>query len=508
MYKFFKSYNFIFYKVKIFLIFLFFALISFSGLNLSKLDDEITIKHTLINKTPITIFEPKIDNKNNILIFIAHGFAGSSSFMKSIALSLANTGYKTITFDFLGHGRHSKPYSGNIMKETGATKIFVKQTELIIGSFLKKNDNYKAIIIGHSMASDIIFRVANLNDNIIGSIGISNYTDQIKKKQPNNVLIINGIWEKQLRNKALSILESIGIKNPKENVLYGSFRDGSARKSQYIKNSDHVGILYSQNSQLSINEWVNNASGNRYKVITNKLGVYTAILFLSIISLYLIIVSLIKKRNFKKIDVSLLRCLLANILSGIITPLLLFFFSIKFTAYPAHSYLINHLFLYGTLAIIINKIPITLLSIKDFKLSIFTTILCFNTLILGNILDNYVSTFYLTHSRIQLFIPLIFACIPISLLIDSYYINEKFIFIKSTISKVLLIISLSAAIYLNFEELFLLGYAIILLVAFWLVYGFLSHFFIKRLGSFLSISLANGFTIAWTLAVAIPIYIK
>ena len=111
------------------------------------------------------------------------------------------------------------------------------------------------------------------------------------------------------------------------------------------------------------------------------------------------------------------------------------------------------------------------------------------------------------YNKRKLFFPLILACIPISFLVDSYYINKSSIFIKSTITKTSLIISLCLAIYLNFEELFLLGYAIILLIAFWLVFGFLSHYFIKRLGSFLSVSIANGFTLAWTLATAIPTYL-
>ena len=494
--------------IKFFLLSIFSLLGIFSFINLSKLNDDIIIKHDKINNSPITIFEPSSDKNNKIIIFIAHGFAGSSSFMKSIALSLANTGYKTVTFDFLGHGRHSKPYSGDIMNERGATKLFVKQTKEIIKDLLSRQKGYKAIIIGHSMASDIIFRVANQNNDIIGSIGISNYTDQIKKDKPDNVLIINGMWEKQLRNKALNILKTIGIINPKENVLYGSFSDGSARKVMYVKNSDHVGILYSKNSQLLINEWVNSILENKSKVITNNLGFWTAILFISIICAYLICISLIKKRNFIKIEVSLFRCILANLFAAFITPIVIFFFPINITAYPAHSYLINHLLLYGIIVIVINKIPISSLVIRDFKLSIFTTTFCFFTLVIGNILDNYVSTFYLTHTRIQLFIPLIFSCIPISLLIDSYYINKNFIFIKSTITKFFLIISLALAIYLDFEELFLLGYAIILLVAYWLVYGFLSHYFIKRLGSFSSISLASGITLAWTFATAIPIYIK
>ena len=100
------------------------------------------------------------------------------------------------------------------------------------------------------MASDIIFRVANLKDDIIGSIGISNYTDQIKRNHPKNVLIINGFWEKGLRKKALDILETIGIKNPKEDILYGSFSDGSARKVQSIKYSV---LEYDMNTQSKQN---------------------------------------------------------------------------------------------------------------------------------------------------------------------------------------------------------------------------------------------------------------
>ena len=99
-------------------------------------------------------------------------------------------------------------------------------------------------------------------------------------------------------------------------------------------------------------------------------------MFISTISLFLIIISLVKKQHYKKIDVGLFRCVLANISAVLITPLLLFFFSIKFLDYPAHSYLINHLFLYGILVIIINKIPINSLALRDFKLSVFVIIFC------------------------------------------------------------------------------------------------------------------------------------
>ena len=297
------------YFIRIILSFFFFLLLLLCVFNLSNLNQEILIKNQTINETPVTIFEPKKDKIDNILVFIAHGFAGSSSFMKSIAISLANTGYKVITYDFLGHGRHSKPYSGSITNENGATQLFVEQTSDLTDYFLNKNEQDELIIIGHSMASDIIFRVANTYDKFIGSIGVSNYTDQIKKNEPNNVLIINGMWEKHLRNKALNILESIGITNPEENILYGSFNDGSARKVLSIQNADHVGILYSENSQLLINDWVNKIVGNQYSIKTNNLGIWAALLFISVIGLFIVIVSFFKKQCSNKIDVSIFRCI-------------------------------------------------------------------------------------------------------------------------------------------------------------------------------------------------------
>ena len=171
------------------------------------------------------------------------------------------------------------------------------------------------------------------------------------------MLIINGMWEKHLRNKALNILETIGITNPQENILYGSLSDGSARKVLSIKNADHVGILYSENSQLTINDWVNKIMGNQYNIKTNNLGIWAALLFISVVGLFFLIVSFFKKQYFNKIEVSVFRCILGNIFAAIITPISVYFFSINFTEYPAHSYLINHLFLYAILVIIINKIP-------------------------------------------------------------------------------------------------------------------------------------------------------
>ena len=117
--------------------------------------------------------------------------------------------------------------------------------------------------------------------------------------------------------------------------------------------------------------------GNQYNIKTNNLGIWAALLFISIIGLFFLIVSFFKKQYFNKIDVSVFRCILGNIFAAVITPALVYFFSINFTEYPAHSYLVNHLFLYAILVIIINKIPLNLSSLSDFKLQDFICLLLF-----------------------------------------------------------------------------------------------------------------------------------
>ena len=136
-------------------------------------------------------------------------------------------------------------------------------------------------------------------------------------------------------------------------------------------------VFYIRNSQLSINNWVNKIVGNQYIIKTNNLGIWAALLFISVVGLFFLTVGFFKKQYFNKIEVSVLRCILGNIFAAVITPALVYFFSINFTEYPAHSYLINHLFLYAILVIIINKITLNLSSLSDFKLQDFSFLFVF-----------------------------------------------------------------------------------------------------------------------------------
>ena len=257
------------------LILILIALFAFWKLNFS--ERNLTSIRESVNKTPVTLtFKDNI--KTEGIVFLAHGFAGSTSFMRPIAVALAEAGYLTVRFDFLGHGRHPQPYSGDITTIEGATQKFVNQTNEIISHYLLKHSPNFSMIIGHSMASDIIIRSASLNPSLNSAVAISAYTDAVKAKEPKNVLILNGQWEPQLRSKSLEILQNIGVDNPKEGKLYGALDDNTIRKVDFIENADHVGVLYSVRTQRELVDWINFLEKDEQIFIGNNIGIWTGIL--------------------------------------------------------------------------------------------------------------------------------------------------------------------------------------------------------------------------------------
>ena len=93
------------------------------------------------------------------MIVIAHGFAGSQQLMQPFAVTFARAGYIAVTFDFLGHGRNPRPLGGSITEIDGATRSLAAQTAEVV-AFARTLGDGRVAILGHSMASDIVVRVA------------------------------------------------------------------------------------------------------------------------------------------------------------------------------------------------------------------------------------------------------------------------------------------------------------------------------------------------------------
>ena len=61
--------------------------------------------------------------------------------MRSLAVSLAKDGHTTVRFDFLGHGRNSTPFFGDITDINGPSTLFINQLNSVIDNYKKKYKN-------------------------------------------------------------------------------------------------------------------------------------------------------------------------------------------------------------------------------------------------------------------------------------------------------------------------------------------------------------------------------
>ena len=481
------------------------AIFAFGKLKFS--EENVTNVKEFVGNTPITLTF-KDTKKTNGIVFLAHGFAGSTSFMRSIAVALAEAGYLTIRFDFLGHGRHQLPYSGDITTIEGATQKFVNQTNEVISHYLLEYDQSFSMIIGHSMASDIIIRSAFLNPNLNSAVAISAYTDALKAKEPKNVLILNGQWEPQLRAQSLEILKNIGIESPNEGKTYGSLIDNSIRKVDFIKNADHVGVLYSTRTQKELIDWINLLKNDKQVFIGNNIGKWTSILFFSIFFLIIFLIRFLPQKTIRKYRFSYIRFFSINILACALPPLILYYFSFKFVDFPAHNHLINHMILISI--VLFFSVPFTQVKVltKSFNFPLFAFLFILFCILFGSILDSYVSSFLLTGTRVPLFFFCLISSAPLMVLMQMYYDNYSNGWIAGNIFKLFLIVSLSTSILLDVAQLFIIGYAIILFLAFGLIFGFLANMLSRKYNNTLSVGLANGIALAWTFSTALPLYVN
>ena len=478
---------------------------SFGKLKLSEAN--LINEKDYVNNTPVNLTF-KDNTEANGIVFLAHGFAGSTSFMRPIAVALAEAGYLTVRFDFLGHGRHRLPYSGDITTIEGATQKFVNQTNDVISHYLAKNDYKFSMIVGHSMASDIIIRSASSNPRLNSAVAISAYTDALKIDKPKNVLILNGQWEPQLRAKSLEILQNIGIKNPNEGKTYGSLSDNTIRKVDFIKNADHVGVLYSIRTQKELVDWVNLLNKDKQAFVGNNIGVWTCVLFFSIFFLVICLTKFLPLKVSRQYHFSYVRFFSINILACVLPPLILYKFKLNFVEFPAHNHLINQMILLSFISSFsVPRTQIKELS-KTFNFPLFAFLFILFCILFGSILDNYVSSFLLNATRVPLFFICLIGSIPLMVVLQVHYNNNANGWIAGNIFKLFLIISLSTSILLDISQLFIMGYAIILFIAFTLIFGFLANMISRKYNNTLSVGLANGIALAWTFSTALPLYVN
>ena len=432
--------------------------------------------------------------------------------MQPFAATFARNGYTAITFDLAGHGRNPNPLTGSITNENGATQTLVAETTAI-AAYARTIGDGRLAILGHSMASDIVIRTAQAMPDIAATIAVSMFSPAVTATSPRNLLIIAGDWEGALKREALRAISLLATP-ASEAVTYGAFANGSARRAAFSPGVEHIAVLYSRASMQEALSWLDQT----FEIPPNPTpyldarGPWIALLLAGIVTLARPLARLLPVAASRPIGANLPWRRLWPLILGpaIATPLILLVLPTHFLPVLVGDYLAAHFALYGLLTIAglawIRKgqgpqHPQTRwpnLLIATLAVTLYAVAALFWAL------DTHVTSFTPTAARL----PLILAMLAGTL---CYFLAEEWLTrgpnparFAAAASKTAFLLSLAAAIALDFHRLFFLIIIIPIILLFFIVYGLFSAWTYRRTAHPLVAATATAIAFAWAIGVTFP----
>ena len=478
----------------------------------------LAIEAISIDGTPATIFRAKAGSTGPVVV-IAHGFAGSQQLMLPFATTLAHAGYVAVTFDFPGHGRNPLLLTGSITREDGATRTLVVATERVAERVRPLGDGRLAVL-GHSMASDIVVRVAQELPDVAATIAVSMFSPAVTRESPRDLLVIVGGWEGALRREALRAVGLVSAPDvPHEDVTYGDPSAGTGRRAAISQGVEHVGVLYARASLDEARNWLDAVFARPPSAarLPDARGPWILVLLAGIVALawpaarLLPVVSPIPLGA----DLGWRRLWQALVVPAVATPLLLRVLPTHVLPVLVADYLAAHFAMYGLLtagclwwrrrrsapkeAAMVPLVSWTALASGALAITLYG--------LLGLVLpiDAYVTSFIPGSNRIIL----IFAMLVATLV---FFTADEWL-TRGTgagrgayvASKLAFLLSLGFAVGLDFGRLFFLVIIVPAILLFFLVYGTISAWAYRRTGHPWVAGIGNAVAFAWAISVTFPL---
>ncbi|MDP3254940.1 MAG: alpha/beta hydrolase [Bosea sp. (in: a-proteobacteria)] len=488
------------------------------GVALVQLQDArrgVTIEAMTAEGTPMTVFRPVQSGAPAPVVVIAHGFAGSQQLMQPFAVTLARAGYVAVTFDFAGHGANPVPLTGSISREDGATRRLVQESGHVVDRAKGLGDGRLALL-GHSMATDIIVRVAQSRADIAATVAVSMFSPAVTATSPRNLLVIAGEWEGGLRREALRAVGLVSAPAPPEaGVTYGDVAAGTARRAAVSPRAEHVGVLYNEASLREALAWLD-ASLDRPAAANPDLdsrGVWILLLLAGVVLLAWPLSALLPRVASPPVGAGLgwRRIALPLILPALLTPILLRFVPTTFLPVIVGDYLAVHFAAYGALTALcvafVQRGRDRLQSeMSPGRLAVGTlALMLFGLVALAWPVHSFVTAFVPAGHRLPLFAATLAGTL-IYFLADEWLTRGEGAARGAFLaSKLAFLISLGLAVALDFQRLFFLLIIVPVIVLFFLVYGLFSAWAFRRSGHPFMAGIANAFAFAWAIAATFPL---
>jgi pimeloyl-ACP methyl ester carboxylesterase len=449
----------------------------------------VQIARFTVGDTPVVSYS--VDEADGPVVVVAHGFAGSEQMMQGYALPLARAGYRVFSYEFLGHGRNPVSMSGDVTVVDGTTGLLVAQTNAVID---RVGDGDVALI-GHSMATDVLVRVAAGRDDVGPMVLISAFSQVIDEAHPRDLLLVTGAWEGGLRAFGLEAVQMVAQVGEGETAVVGDVR----RRAVAAPFTEHVSVLQSRFGRAEAVSWLDGYYERHSDVriwptgwaILGLLGglvmVFPAVL--AWVSSVVVVVPVLSRTQL---------ALVVGV-PAVVAPALAVPLNPGVLPVLVADYLGLHLLIFG--AVQLGLLWLWGVLPRGFSWRISAALLLWCVLF-GVGLDRYAANFLPTVERVWIIAVLAIGAVPY-MLADAVLTSAS-VWRRITV-RLSFLGSLGIAVALDFEGLFFLLMIAPVLVLFYLVFGTMGRMATVRSGP-LGAGLVLGLVLAWALGVSFPLF--
>ncbi|MEL7343399.1 MAG: alpha/beta fold hydrolase [Pseudomonadota bacterium] len=458
----------------------------------------LSTERILIDQTPVTLYRLS-DSAPLPPVVIAHGFGGSRQMMDQIAVSLARQGFHVASVDLPGHGRNGTKLSPDISTLDGTTAQLVEVIERVAMAISDRSDTDGPIsFVGHSMATDVVIRAAQSHPDVGAVVAISMYSPAVTQTAPTALLILSGATESHLR---MAGLNAVRLLDPSATEGKTVTRDGTIRRTAVAPLVGHVGVLYAPKSLHETTSWIRNTLERGSQARLDWTGWVAGVLLCALVFVVWPLSKLIPARTPAPSQHVKPRTFLACLLLPIPA-------AIAIGALPVFGISGNAAF--GTLGLILGVWGMIQLAVlyrsgaRPGRPDLVGAALYLGfALVFALALDRYGASFVPAGERAIVMAGLLLGTLP--LMIADTMLTQRASILRRILARLSLLIALSGAMALAPSDLGLAFTTVPVLVLFFLVYGTMARWIVKRRGP-QSVSIAKGVVLAWAFAASTPLF--
>ncbi len=442
----------------------------------------VEIGEMRVGPTPVTIWG--VENTGPAVV-MAHGFAGSRQMMQGYGLVLAQAGYRVYAFDYLGHGRHPQPMSGDVTAVDGTTRLLVNQTLEVIDA--ARTNEGDIALVGHSMATDVLVRAAREAEGVGPLVLLATFSGAITAEAPDDVLMITGAWEPRLQGFAADAVAEVAA--------------GVRREAMIAPAVEHVAILHSREGRQATLDWLDTYYGRDAKVPVPQTGWALIGVLAAITMLFAPVVQLFPARKVSATALSWRRFAGVVCAPMLVTPVVAAPVETQVLPVLVADYLALHLLIYG----VIQLAVLWFTGARPGAVSVTggVLVLIWTVGLFGFALDRYGANFWPVPERWRIIAALTLGAVPF-MLADAWSVHGAGP-ARRVVARIGFLVSLAVAVATDFEGLFFLLLIAPVIVLFFLSFGWIGRVAARRFGA-IGPGVGLGLALAWALGVSFPLF--